>query len=129
MATLTAKDYYRESQVTTSGPGQLLLLVYDGMLRFLAEGRRAMLQKNYEAQNNSIKRVQSLLIELLNTLDHSVHPELATNLDRIYRYLYDRLTHANVQDDEEALLEVARHLSQLREAWKAADAQWRIGKS
>lgn len=121
MATLSVNAYYRESQITTVGRGQLLLLVYDGMLRFLGESKRAMAAQQYEAQNTSITKTQALLMELVTTLDHTIMPELARNLDRLYRYMYDRLTHANVHDDEQALMEVARMVADLRETWAEAD--------
>jgi flagellar protein FliS len=121
MALFSPYGNYRENQVTTASRGQLLLMTYDGMLRFLEEGRRAMAEFRYDAQSMNINRAQSLLIELLMSLDHSVMPELTRNLDRLYRYMYDRLTTANVRDDEGALTEVAGMLANLREAWAEAE--------
>ena len=127
MVALGVNACYQESQVTMSGPSQLLLLVYDSMLRFLAEGKREMQKKNYEAKNTYLLKTQRLLGELIIAIDHSVYPELAANLDRLYRYLYDRLTYANIYDDEAVLMEVAGHLNDLRGAWKTASKEWRNG--
>lgn len=116
---------YRENQITTASRGQLLLMTYDGMLRFLEEGRRAMSESRYEVQSSNITRTQTLLLDLLSSLDHQAAPELANNLDRLYRYMYDRLTLANIKDDQKALTEVAGLLSDLREAWAEAERQTR----
>lgn len=121
MAALKQNAYYRENQVTTASRGQLLLMVYDGLLRFLAEAKQAMSEQKYEQQNTNIAKAQNLLLELLCTLDHDIQPELANNLDRLYRYMYDRLTWANVHDEEQTITEVARLISELRSAWAEAD--------
>ena len=125
MALFSPNGNYRENQITTASRGQLLLMTYDGMLRFLEEGRRAMTESRYDAQSSNITRAQSLLLELLTSLNHDAAPELANNLDRLYRYMYDRLTLANIKDDEKALTEVASLLSNLREAWSEAERQTR----
>lgn len=121
MASLRADAYYREQQVSTASRGQLLLMAYDGMLRFLADGRRAMAERRFEAQSTCLTKTQALLLELTAALDHSVNPQLAGNLDNLYRYMYERLVQANVRDDVAALDEVARMLADLREAWAEAD--------
>ena len=120
MALMTANQSYRTNQITTAGPGQLVVMAYDGMLRFLREADVAMRQKNYEAQNRHIQKTQALLMELLCTLNHSASPELARNLDALYRWMYDRLTQANIHDELQTLAEVTGHLAKLRDAWSLA---------
>jgi flagellar protein FliS len=129
MIAISPNTYYRESQITTSGPGQLLLLVYDGVLRSLGEARRAMRAGQLETQNACLTKAQTLLMELMQTLDHTALPELAANLERLYSYMFDRLVHANVHDDERAITEVAGLLSELRDAWYEADLQVRASQS
>lgn len=111
---------YQATQVQTAGPGQLTLMCYDGMLRFLTQARDAMGAKRYDVQDAHIGKAQALLKELLNGLDFERGGEIAQNLDRVYRYLYDRLTHANIKDDLVALDEVKNRLAELREAWSEA---------
>ncbi|HEX2951317.1 MAG TPA: flagellar export chaperone FliS [Armatimonadota bacterium] len=121
MAALKANAYYQASQVNTASRGTLLVLAYDGLLRFLAEGKRAMLAKQIEVQNTNLTKAQSIIVELINTLDPTANPQLAESLKRLYTYMYDRLVYANVHDDEAAIMEVAGMLSELREAWAEAD--------
>lgn len=108
---------YQTTQVNTAGPLQLTLLCYDGALRFLVQGRDAMLARRYDVQSERIGRAQALLSELLAGLDFAQGGQVAQNLDRLYRYLHDRLSHASVHDDVAALDEVRAHLSELRAAW------------
>lgn len=110
---------YQATQVQTAGPAQLTMMCYDGALRALTQAREAMLARRYDAQHAAIDKAQALLSELLKGLDYHQGGEVAQNLDRLYRYLYDRLTHASVRDDVGALDEVRNHLTELRAAWDA----------
>ena len=121
MAALNANSYYQQQQVTTASRGQLLVLAYDGAIRFLAEGRRAMAVQDYERQNLNLQKAQAILLELRFSLDHSMAPELCASLDGLYRYMHTRLMHANTADDQQALLEVAGMLGELRDTWAEAD--------
>lgn len=125
MAPFNAKANYRENQCNTASKGQLLLMAYDGMLRFLSEGRRAMHEQRYEEQNTCLTKTQALLLELTAALDHGANPEIASRLEALYLYMYDELTKANVYDDEKGVTEVARLLANLREAWVEAERQTR----
>jgi flagellar protein FliS len=122
MAAFNAQACYREHQITTADRGQLLIMVYDGMLRSLAEGQRAMTDKRIEAQHSSLLKAQRLLGELITTLDHAANPQLAGQLDRLYRFMFDSLTRANIYDDTKLLTEVIGLLKELRGAWVEADA-------
>jgi len=116
-----ADNQYARSQFLTASPGKLLLMTFDGILRFLHSAKPALEQKRYEEQHENIVKAQALIMELVCSLNHSVNPPLAANLDRIYRYCYDRLTKANVDDDITALLEAEKLLGELREAWSEAE--------
>ena len=108
---------YQTTQVSTAGPAQLTLMCYDGALRFLAQGREAMLARRFDVQDKHLGRAQALISELLKGLDFAQGGEVAQNLDAVYRYLHDRLSTANRDDDVAALDEVRAALHELREAW------------
>ena len=124
----TVNQSYQTNQVQTAGPGQLLVLAYDGMLRFLREARQAMGRRDYETQNRYIQKTQAILLELQHMLDYNAFPELAAQLNSLYWWMYERLTRANVTDDEQMLAEVAQHLAELRAAWAGAAQQLRAGE-
>jgi len=117
---------YRANQVSTINRGQLLLLTYDGIARFLQEGRAAMLARRYEAQNTNIQKAQDLIVELMCALNPEAFPELAHNLEQLYTYMYQRLVKANVEDDIAALDEVGAMIADLRETWAEAERQLRV---
>ncbi len=120
MTTPNGYRQYRTTQVQTAGPAQLTLMCYDGAARFLLQAREAMETRRYDAQNTAIGKAQALLTELIKGLDFERGGEIARNLETLYHYLYDRLSHANIRDDRQALDEVRGHLSELRDAWAQA---------
>jgi flagellar secretion chaperone FliS len=123
-----ANNQYQRSQVLTASRENLLVMAYDGILRFLCLAERAMDQKHLEQQHENICKAQRIILELLHSLDPSANEQLATALARLYRYFNDRLIIANVNDDKNALLEVTRHITELREAWVQAQERCAMGE-
>jgi flagellar protein FliS len=123
-----ADNQYVRSQFLTASPGKLLIMTFDGILRFLHSAKPALEKKHFEEQHQNLIKAQALIMELICSLNHAVNPPLAANLDRIYRYCYDRLTKANIDDDISALLEVEKTLSELREAWIEAEGKCTRGE-
>ncbi len=108
---------YQQSQVLSAGREQLLLLAYEGILRFLGRAHRGIQQGDYREKHIGISRAQTLILELRRTLDFSASPELAHNLSRIYTYLLEELTHADGEDDDSRIQHIIHLVSELREAW------------
>lgn len=108
---------YQESQILTASREQLLLLTYDGVLRFLGRARRGLEQGNHHEKHVGLTRAEALIIELRRTLDFSASPDLATNLAHIYTYLLEQLTRADIDDDAQRIQHVIDLVGQLREAW------------
>jgi flagellar protein FliS len=113
---------YQTQAVLTASPGQLVLMLYDAALRFMAQAHAAMeSDKNdwhrLEVINEKIKRTQSIITELRRTLNHEASAEIAANLDRLYEYYNRRLLEANIKKDVTPLIEVEGLLGELREGW------------
>jgi flagellar protein FliS len=116
-----ARAYHQQS-VLTASPGQLVLMMYDGTLRFLAEARAAFAQpvgtpKRIETINNALRRAQSIIAELRCRLDHEAGGEVAANLDRLYDYYNRQLFMANIKKDEGPVIEIEGLVQILRDAW------------
>jgi len=114
---------YQQSQVLTAGREQLLLLAYDGILRFLSRAHRGLEQRDYHEKHLGITRAQTLIIELRRTLDFAASPELAHNLSRVYTYLIEELAQVNTHDDDSRLQHIIRLVTEMREAWRDAAKQ------
>jgi len=110
---------YRSVQVTTSSPGEVLLMLYEGMFRFLAEAQVAMTTKKDRARaGEKVSRVHAILEELLGTLNHKVNPELCQRLQSLYVYSMDCLVDGNIRQDPTRLQEIDRVLRPIYDAWK-----------
>ncbi len=111
---------YLESEVRTASPPRLLLMLYEGAIRFCRLGLDALSRGDRDAKNTAFCRAQDILMELLGALDRTVAPELAGRLSALYVYLHRRLIEGNVKEQPEAIEEVVRHLEVLLGAWREA---------
>ncbi len=108
---------YRKNAVLGASPAQLVVMLYDGALRFIEAGRAAMRAKDITRQNEALQRAQKIVSELLSTLDHDKGGEIATNLANLYYFVLSSLMEANIHDKEEPLDAASATLRELREAW------------
>ena len=113
---------YQTQAVMTASPGQLVLMLYDAALRFLAQARVALEgDKNdwhrFEVINEKIKKAQNIITELRGTLNHDASAEIAATLDQLYEYYNRRLFEANIRKDAAPLIEVEGLLRELRDGW------------
>jgi len=111
---------YKENQVMLSSPGEILLALYDGAIRFARQARVAIEDNNPAIKGEKIGSVMAILAELTATLDHSQAPQLCGQLEQLYDYLTDRLQEASIHLDVDPLDEVIMHLGKLRDTWAEA---------
>jgi len=99
-------ETYRETSVTTQSKGRLIVLLYDGAIKFMKLAVKEMEEKNYEAKGKHIIRTQDIINELNAVLDMEAGGEVAMNLRRLYLYMGRRLSEANVKNDPNIIQEV-----------------------
>lgn len=110
---------YQRTQVETADQGKLLLMLYDGALRFLGRSRSALQENNGEEANNNLVRVQEILAELMASLDLETG-DVALSLFRLYEYMHYQLVQANIKKEAVLLDQVEAMLLELKEAWSSA---------
>ncbi|MDB6093966.1 MAG: flagellar protein FliS [Verrucomicrobia bacterium] len=113
---------YRANAVLTASPGQLVLMLYDGVLKSLviardAFGRPEADPRRIEAINHQLLKAQSIIAELQGGLNLEAGGDFALTLDRLYDYHNRRLFEANLRKQVEPVIEVERLVRDLREAW------------
>jgi flagellar protein FliS len=109
---------YRTTQAQTSSPLELVVLLYDGALRFLADAERALAANDLPARATAISKALAIVNELQNTLDLAKGGAVAEELDRLYDFVQDRLLRVTRDQDASALAEAQRVLSSLADAWR-----------
>jgi flagellar protein FliS len=117
---------YAMNEGATAGPERLVVMAYDGMVRFLREAEDAMRAGDRDRQNAGIQRVQNIISVLAASLDPSASEGLARNLSALYDWFYLRLAEANIRDDAEMLGEVRSQLEGLRDAWQEAERRSKV---
>jgi flagellar protein FliS len=113
------RDRYLETKVLSADPMQLVGMLYEAALKSIAEARRHLNSGNIQARSRSITHTMDILSELLVSLDLERGGELARRLQQIYTYVLERLAEANRDQVEAPLVESARLLGTLAEAWTA----------
>lgn len=127
---VNAAEAYRRNQILNAPPEQLTLMLYNGCLKFIDEGKTAMDNKDFENANISLQKAQRIISEFRITLNMDY--EISHQLMPLYDYVYDRLIQGNVQSDVSQLDEARDIIKELRDAWvgamKKARAEKGLGK-
>ncbi len=116
-------DKYKQTEITTAGQGTLIVMLYDGAVKFLNIARENMASpKTYDVVNANILKTQDILTELMLSINLNEKNDIAQNLFSLYMYFKKRLLEANIQKSVEIVDEVVRLLKELREAWEKISA-------
>ncbi|WP_145139518.1 flagellar export chaperone FliS [Paenibacillus sp. Y412MC10] len=111
-------EKYRQSSVQTSTPGQLLLMLYDGAIRFVRAGIDSLQKKDLQKANLNLGKSQSIVNELLSTLDRNY--AVSEGLASLYEYINHLLIESNVKKTVAPAEEALGYLMDLRETFAEA---------
>ncbi|NGM82315.1 flagellar export chaperone FliS [Paenibacillus sp. 7124] len=111
-------EKYRQSSVQTSNPAQLVIMLYDGAIRFVRTGLDALKKQDFEKTSLNFGKAQTIVSELMSTLDFTY--EISKNLYSLYEYTNHLLVEANIRKNEEKANEAIGYLTELRETWLQA---------
>mgnify|MGYP000675226681 CR=1 FL=1 len=115
------RNKYLQTSVQTATPAQLLIMLYDGAIRFCKGGIEAINSNNVEEANRCIGRAEDIIMEFVVTLDKS--SPVADGLVKVYDYMYFKLIEANTYKTIEPIEEVLGYLVELKETWIQASKQ------
>ncbi len=110
---------YQDTSITTQGKGRLIVMLYEGAIRFMKLAIREIEAQNWEAKHKYILKAQDIFLELNTVLDMDSGGEIAANLRSLYLYMGRRLTEANIKKDPEIIREVISLAEELNAGWKA----------
>jgi flagellar protein FliS len=108
---------YRQQSILTATPGQLVVTLYDGCLRFLNQAAYAMREGEQTEARARLTRAEAIIDELLATLDLEQGGVVASRLQGIYVFCSARLLHARSKSSPAEIETVIELLAELREAW------------
>ena len=94
-----AHQAYQNVQVTTVDKGRLLLMMYEGAIKFLKQSRAGLEANDIVKFCRFLSKAQAIIAELMNTLDFEKGGSIAQDLDRLYDFMLFYLTEANIHRD------------------------------
>lgn len=110
---------YQDTAVTTQNRGRLIVMLYEGAVKFLKLAIRDAEAGDYEGKGNHINKAMDIITELNAVLDMDAGGEIATNLRKLYNFMNERLSQANIKNDPQMIREVITLLEELNQGWKA----------
>lgn len=112
-----AHNIYTQNNVGIESPMKLVEMLYEGVLRFNAQAKKAIKDSNVEKKVYWVNRSVAIVTELINMLDKS-QGNVGEYLDGLYRYQISLLTYANMNNDDGKIDEVTTVFKALLEAWR-----------
>ena len=109
---------YQTAQVKTSNQKQLIIMLYDGMDKYLNRAVKSIKEGDIESAHSYMHRTGQILLELLSTLREDKGGEIAGNLKRLYVFCYEQVVIANLKKDVRMIREIQTVLANLKDAWK-----------
>jgi flagellar protein FliS len=119
---VNAYQVYRQTQVNTASQGELILMLFDGAIRFANQAQELIAEGDLEGANGKLIRAQDIMTELMVSLDMD-QGEIAQNLYQLYDYIHDCLLRANIRKDVGLIEQAVRLLAELRDTWRQVVAK------
>ena len=111
---------YQKTAVTTASREKILLMLYEGCIRFMKQALNALDNKDIAGRGMNIGRAFDIVNELNNTLNHEIGGDIAKNLEQLYIFVNDQLTKANAKGDRAALVDAIKIMETLYDGWVQA---------
>ena len=109
---------YQQTTICSQSPEQLIVMLYEGALRFLESARAAALNGDLPEMGRQVGRAQRIVLELQCSLDHAVGGELAGNLDALYGFVLQELTALRLDAQTRHIDDCSRVLLPLLATWR-----------
>ena len=112
--------HFQQYQILSTSPERLLLMLYDGAIRFTCQAIHGLEEENLALAHYGINKALAIISEFAETLDHEIGGEIAENLDALYAFMIRELTLGNRHRDVDKLRTVEGLLRGLRDTWQEA---------
>ena len=109
---------YQTVQITTTDRGRLLLMMYEGAIKFLKQSKAGLESNDIVKFCKYLSKAQAIIAELMNTLDFEKGGTIARDLDRLYDFMLFYLTEANLYRDAKRIQRVIGLIDTIYGAYK-----------
>ena len=111
-------NQYRKNEISTSSQGRLIIMMYEGAIKFSTMALQSIEKGDIASQGKYINKTHDIINELSLALDLKKGGEVAQRLESLYQYMLSQLTLANIKSDRKPVETVIKILSPLAEAWE-----------
>ena len=108
---------YRHNEIATSSQGRLIIMMYEGAVKFVNLAIEGVDSKDLSKKGLYINKAHDVINELSLALDMKKGGEVAQKLEALYQFILHQLTLANIKSDRKALESILNVLTPLLEAW------------
>jgi flagellar protein FliS len=113
-------NQYQQNQISTASPEQILLMLYDGAIRFTRRAISGIEENKPEMKLSGVSKAMAIIAEFSNSLNHEIGGRIAEDLDALYNFMIRELSSATLNNDLEKLKNVEKLLMDLRLTWGEA---------
>lgn len=118
MGYASAAKQYKKNQIETASPKQLVILLYEGAIKYIRLAELALENKDLAKVNTNLQKAQDIVTELMVSLNHQDGQNaIASELETMYDFILTQLIQANLHKDQEKMAQARRLMSELLEAW------------
>ena len=111
-------NQYKEMQIKTASPGKLLLMLYQGAIKFMKLAKKNIKEGKIEESHKNIIKAQNIILELQSTLNKEQGGDLAVRLESLYDFIYRELVQANLNKNTSHLDNVIPLVEELFSSYK-----------
>ena len=108
---------YRHNEIATSSQGKLIVMMYEGAVKFVNLAIEGVDRKDLAKKGRYINKAHDIINELSLALDMKKGGEVAEKLEALYQFILHQLTLANIKSDRKALESILNVLTPLLQAW------------
>lgn len=120
MVQANAYSVYKNNSVNYASKDQLLLMIIDGAVKFSKIGRQAILDKDVLKAHQNIMKAENIFYELKISLDVSLSGKWGKDLIKVYDYIIDMLTEANIKKDVKIMDDLMPIIEDVSDTWHKA---------
>ena len=129
---MTALNQYQsvnlEVAVASASSHQLIVMLYDGALRSLAQAKGCIERKDIQSRTKHLNKANDIIFGLRDFLNHEKGGEISANLDGLYQYMINAIVEANRVQDAEKIQQVIELLLELKAGWAGMPLDIRMGQ-
>ncbi|NLV69016.1 MAG: flagellar export chaperone FliS [Spirochaetes bacterium] len=122
MAPSNPYNQYKQTQISTANQGKLIVMLYDGAIKFLNIAIENIEPMRYDVVNTNIIKAQDIITELLLSLNMNEGGEISQNLFSLYMYFKRQLLEAKMRKDPEIIRQILKLMKEMRDAWDQISA-------